>query len=90
MKMRLLDLTGYGYHHDGYETVMPDIVDADMIECIMSMIIDCPDSLLEPYADKIISINWAYGCDAILCPDNRLYPALETVAKDYNIIIIKD
>ena len=90
MKMRLLDLTGYGYHHDGYQTVMPDIFDTDLIDCIMSMTVDCPDSLLEQYADKIISINWAYGCDAILCPDNRLFPALETVAKDYNIIIIKD
>ena len=88
--MRLLDITGNGYHHDGYKTVMPYCDDADMIECIMWCITDCPESLLEPYADKIISINWAYGCDAILCPDNRLYPALDTVAKDYNITIIKD
>ena len=88
--MRLLDLTGNGYHHQGFETVMPDIVDADMIECIMSMIVDCPESLLDVYADKLMSMQWAYNCDAILCPDNRLYPVLETVAKDYNLTIIKD
>ena len=88
--MRLLDLTGNGYHHDGYQTVMPDILDVDMIECIMSMTDDCSDSLLGLYADKIMSIQWAYGCDAILCPDNRLYPVLDTVAKDYNITVIKD
>ena len=88
--MRLLDITGNGYHHDGYKTVMPDMDDADMIDCIMSIIIDCPDSMLDLYADKIMAIQWAYGCDAILCPDNRLYPALDTVAKDYNITVIKD
>lgn len=88
--MRLLDITRNGYHRDGYKTVMPDSIDADMIDCIMSMTNDCPDSLLGLYADKIIAINWAYGCDAILCPDNRLYPVLDTIAKDYNIIIIKD
>ena len=88
--MRMLDITGNGYHHDGYKTVMPDSIDADMIECIMSMLSDCPDSVLDMYADKIMSIQWAYNCNAILCPDNKLYPVLETVAKDYNMTIIKD
>ena len=88
--MRLLDLTGNGYHHQGFETVMPDHDDTYMIECIMSMLDDCPESLLDVYADKLMSMQWAYNCDAILCPDNRLYPVLETVAKDYNLTIIKD
>ena len=88
--MRLLDITGNGYHHDGFKTIMPDSIDADMIDCIMSCIQDCPDSMLELYADKIMAIQWAYDCNAILCPDNRLYPTLDTIAKDYNKIVIKD